>query len=321
MSSWTLKSTPPHDWFLCLDANEYFDHEHDPELIFEEGFTRPVPLKDRDVMVTAFFNGDPENPEFHFESPEALDKQEIEEANRALARIFGTNLDLRPLYEKAADDPVLGPMMNEFYGFKRMARANLFEDTINRIIEMRLSHKPTAKKMVYDVRKNYGSLVHGKAQNLPAWPRPHQLIKADPMSIRQLGPTRRKGEFIIGFAEDLLSGERDLEHLEQCDPAAFYDTISKVRGVGPTSAQQLMLFRERTDAVFPSNKSKGKEKGLRKWIILSYGGDPDSISEEDFAQMTANWKGYEAAALEFMFINWVVSEKEKKQNKKKKNST
>ena len=28
MSSWTLKSIPPHDWFLCLDVESYFDHEH-----------------------------------------------------------------------------------------------------------------------------------------------------------------------------------------------------------------------------------------------------------------------------------------------------
>ena len=137
------------------------------------------------------------------------------------------------------------------------------------------------------------------------------------MSIRQLepGPTKRKGEFIIGFAEDLLSGERDLNHLETCQPEVFYNTIQKVRGVGPTSAQQLMLFRERTDAIFPSNKTKGKEKGLRKWIILNYGGDPDSISEKEFKQLIENWHGYEAAALEYLFVNWVMSEKEKKRKK------
>lgn len=316
MSSWILKSTPPHDWFLCLDIDQYFDHEHNPERIFEEGFTRPIPVGDRDVIVTSFFNGDPENPEFHLESTEPLDKDEIKEANKNLARIFGTDLDLRPLYEKAADDPVLGSKLTDLYGLKRMARANLFEDTINRIIEMRLSHKPTAKKMVYKVRENYGSRITANDDSLPAWPRPHQLIKASPMSIRKLGPTKRKGEFIIGFAEDLLADEYDLNHLETCDPQTFYDTIKNVRGVGPTSAQQLMLFRNCADAYFPSNKSSGEEKGLRKWIIMSYGGDPDNITEEEFGQMIKNWEGYEAAALEFLFVNWVLSKKEKQQKKK-----
>ncbi|MDX1637156.1 MAG: hypothetical protein R3281_04240 [Balneolaceae bacterium] len=314
MSSWMLKSTPPHDWFLCLDIEQYFDHEHDPETIFEEGFTRPIPVGDRDVIVTAFFNGDVENPEFHCQSPEPLDKRDIEQANRSLARIFGTELDLRPLYDRLENDPVIGPKLTDLYGLKRMARANLFEDALNRIIEMRLSHKPTAKRMVHDVREKYGTTLVHNGKNIPAWPRPHQLVKADPMSIRNLGPTKRKGEFIIGMAEDILGGELDLDYLEECNSMEFYERIKEVRGIGPTSAQQLMLFRNRTDAVFPSNKKSGEEKGLRKWIILSYGGDPDSISEEDFQQMISDWEGYEAAALEFMFVSWVLSEKEKQRN-------
>lgn len=315
MSTWILKSTPPHDWFLCLDIEQYFDHEHDPEKVFEEGFTRPIPVGDRDVIITSFFNGDVEQPEFHIESQESLSKEEIELANKSLSRIFGTDLDLRPLYDRIDDDPVLSPKMTDLYGLKRMARANLFEDAINRIIEMRLSHKPTAKRMVHDVREKYGTTLVFNGKNIPAWPRPHQIVKADPMSIRELGPTRRKGEFIIGMAEDILAGELDLDYLEQCDPMEFYETIKEVRGIGPTSAQQLMLFRDTTEAAFPSNKKSGEEKGLRKWIIMSYGGDPDTIDEEDFQQMISNWKGFEAAALEFMFVNWVLSEKEKQRNK------
>lgn len=314
MSTWTLQSIPPHDWFLCLDIEQYFDHEHDPEKVFDEGFTRPIPVGDRDVIVTSYFNGDVDDPEFHMESAEPLDKDEIERANQSLARIFGTGLDLRPLYDRASDDPVLGPKLTDLYGLKRMARANLFEDAVNRIIEMRLSHKPTAKRMVFDVREKYGTALVHSGQTIPAWPRPHQLIKADPMSIRKLGPTRRKGEFIIGLAEKILAGNLDLDALEQADPYEFYETIMEVRGIGPTSAQQLMLFRNRTDAAFPSNKSSGEEKGLRKWIILSYGGGPDNISEEEFQNMIRSWKGYEAAALEFLFVNWVLSEKEKQRN-------
>lgn len=315
MSSWTLPSVPPHDWFLCLDVEAYFDHEHDPERIFEEGFTRPLPVGDRDVMVTVFFNGDPEQPEFHIRSAEPLDREEIAEVNRSLKRILGTELDLRPLYDKAADDPVLGEKLGNLYGLKRMARADLFEDTVNRIIRMRLSHKPTAKKMVYRVRENYGSLVSGDGITLPAWPRPHQLVRADPDAIRRLGPTRRKGEFLAGFAEDILSGEIDLQALEDCPPQEFFERISKVRGIGPTSAQQLMLFRSRPDAVFPSRLKKGEERGLRRWIIMSYGADPADTSEEEFQEMTANWEGYEAAAMEFLFVHWVLSEKAKKREK------
>jgi 3-methyladenine DNA glycosylase/8-oxoguanine DNA glycosylase len=313
MSTWTLKSIPPHDWFICLDIDPYFDHEHEPEKIFEEGFTRPLSLDDRDIIATVFFNGNPENPEFNVETNESLSKDEIQQANKVLARILGTNIDLKPFYDQASDDLVLGPKLNEFYGLKRMARGNLFEDIINRIVQMRLSHKPTAKKMVFRVRDAYGAHLTFNGKKLPAWPRPYQLAKANPAQIRKLGPTLKKGEYLVGLAQDMLAGNVNLEYLDkEADPQEFYDKISEIKGIGPTTGQDLMLFRERTDAVFPSNMTKGEEKGLRKWIIMSYNGDPSNTSQEEFESMIENWEGYEAAAIEFLFVNWIISSKKKK---------
>lgn len=315
MSTWTLKSIPPHDWFLCLDVESYFDHEHDPEKIFEEGFTRPIPIGDTDTVLTIFFNGDPEQPEFHIESDESLTKEEITHANKHLTKILGTDMDLRPLYEQAENDPVLGRKLMELYGLKRMTRATLFEDILYRIVQMQMNHKPTAKKMMFQIREAYGSaLMHGK-QNFPAWPRPHQLMKADPANIRKLGPTLRKGQYLVGLANDIVAGNVDMDDLMECEPQEFYDRITKIKGIGPTSGQDLMMMRGRTDAVFPSNKKAGEEKGLRRWIIYSYGEDPHNTSEERFQELIKNWKGYEAAALEFLHVNYVLKEKEEQAKK------
>ena len=315
MSSWTLKSIPPHDWFLCLDIESYFDHEHDPEKIFEEGFTRPVPIGDSDAIVTVFFNGDPENPEFHIESQESLSKEEISEANKSLAKIFGTDMDVRPLYDQAKDDPVLADKLNNLYGLKRMTRANLFEDILYRIVQMQMNHKPTAKRMMFDIRETYGTALMRGKESLPAWPRPHQLMKADPANIRKLGPTLRKGQYLVGLANDIVAGEVDMDHLSTCDPQTCYNELTSIKGIGPTSGQDLMMMRGRTDAVFPSNKKSGEEKGLRRWIIWSYGEDPHNTSEERFQELIQNWQGYEAAALEFLYANYILKEKEEQANK------
>ncbi|MBD3616183.1 MAG: hypothetical protein HUJ22_06370 [Gracilimonas sp.] len=315
MSSWTLKSIPPHDWFLCLDIESYFDHEHEPEKVFEEGFTRPIPIGDTDVIVTIFFNGDPENPEFHIESAETLSKNEISEANKSLAKILGTDMDIRPLYDQAKDDPVLGDKLTDLYGLKRMTRANLFEDILYRIVQMQMNHKPTAKKMMFKIREAYGAALMLGKKSLPAWPRPHQLMKADPANIRKLGPTLRKGQYLVGLANDIVAGNVDMNHLMTCGPKEFYDEITSIRGIGPTSGQDLMMMRGRTDAVFPSNKKSGEEKGLRRWIIWSYGEDPHNTSEDRFQKLIRNWKDYEAAGLEFLYVNYVLKEKEEQAKK------
>jgi len=148
MSSWTLTSTPPHDWYLCLDVESYFDHEHHPETMFEDGFTRPIPIGDRDVIITAFFNGDVDAPEFNIECKESLTNEEIEEANKSLAKIFGTNLDLRPLYDQAANDPILGDMIWLLEGLNEWTGGNCLEAIQNGLVEMHVTLKPTAKRLM-----------------------------------------------------------------------------------------------------------------------------------------------------------------------------
>lgn len=315
MSSWTLKSIPPHDWFLCLDIQSYFDHEHNPETMFEEGFTRPIPVGDHDVIVTVLFNGDPENPEFNIESKESLSKEEVEVASKGLSKILGTEMDIRPLYDNATNDPILGTKLSSLYGLKRMTRANLFEDIQNRIVEMQMNHKPTAKKMMYAIREAYGTALDYKGGSLPSWPRPHQLMKADPANIRKLGPTVRKGQYLVELADSIVSGNTSMEVIINADPDTAYELLNGIKGIGPTAAQDLMMMRGRTEASFPSNFQKGEEKGLRRWIIWSYGLDPNNTSEEKFKKLISTWKGYESAALEFMYVNWVLEEKERRARK------
>ena len=254
MSSWTLKSIPPHDWYLCLDVESYFDHEHEPEKMFEEGFTRPIPVDERDVIVTVYFNGDVDAPEFNIECKESLSKEEIEEASTVLSKIFGLDMDIRPLYDQAANDPVLGDKLSNLYGLKRMTRANLFEDIQYRIVQMQMNHKPTAKKMMYAIRETYGTALEYKGGTLAAWPRPFQLMKADPANIRKLGPTVRKGEYLVGLANDIVAGNVDMDWLSTCDPLTCYNTLTNIRGIGPSAGQDIMMMRGRTDSVFPSNK-------------------------------------------------------------------
>lgn len=317
MQHWTIRSTPPHDFFLCLDIDQYFDHEHDPMLIFEQGFTRPIPLSDRDVLMTVRFNGNPEEPEFAVSSHETITADEQAAATRAWRRILGCDIDLNPLYEAAANDPVLAPKFEELYGFKRVARASFLEDAVNRVIQTQISHKPTARKMVYGVREGYGQRLDGQGGPIASWPRPEQLAAGDPETMKKYGLSLRKGEYVVGLAREIVSGALDLAELETLSPQAFYERVTRIRGFGPTTAQDLMLYRNRPDAFFPSRLDKGEERGLRYWIIHSYGGNPNATSERAFQKMIAAWKGNEAAALEYLFADWVLNEKRRMLAKKR----
>lgn len=306
---WKLPSTPPHDFYLALNVQEYFDYEHEPERMLEQGFLRSIPLPTRDIAVEIHFNGDTEKPEFSISCEDVLSESEVVAANASLSRILGLGLDFRPFYDQAAKDPVLGRLLREFYGHKRIARATFFEDALNRIIQTQISHKPTAKKMVYQVRQAYGTRLMRQDKAVVAWPQPQALIGADPLQMKPYGLSLRKGEYVVGLAHEIVSGNFDPQAFEEDIPERAYARLTEIRGIGPTTAQDLIHMRSHTEGFFPSVIDKGQQKGLRRWIIWSYGGDPDLTTEEEFQDMIRSWKGFEAGAIEFLFLNWVVNER------------
>ncbi len=308
-----LPSIPPHDFWLTLDCGDYFLREQDPEAIYEKGFVRPLSLSTRDVLFVAKFNENPEEPGFDvsFPSQDELTPAEIAEATVQIERILGLKLDLRPLMEQAVDDYHLGAMVQEHHGFKRIAGASLFEDAFSDIIKSRISHKPTAKKMDQAVRRAFGTRFEHGGEEYFAYPRVENLVSAEPASFREFGISGRKAEYIIGLAILIHDGTIDLQELEDMSPDEFYIEIQKIRGIGPSTAQDLMLHRNRTDASFPSHLVKGEEKGLRRWVIRTYGKDPAEVSDEDFADLISAWKGAEGIAIEFLYYRWVLSQLKK----------
>ncbi|MFB6264652.1 MAG: hypothetical protein ABEL76_13660, partial [Bradymonadaceae bacterium] len=84
----------------------------------------------------------------------------------------------------------------------------------------------------------------------------------------------------------------------------------EVRGIGPWTAQSLMLRRNRSDARFPSHRSSGNEKGIRRWILQSYDMDPHETPEEEWQQLRSNWDGFEALVSQYLYYDWVVGRDE-----------
>jgi 3-methyladenine DNA glycosylase/8-oxoguanine DNA glycosylase len=309
--SFDIQSRAPHDFFLTLDVDDYFEEEYDAEEIFRGGFARPLTLKDRDVLAVIRWNENPEEPVFHVDFPDhKLTADEESEARLAVSRTVGAELDTRGFYDAVEHDDVLGPIVLQHYGFKRLSRANLFEDAMRSIIRTRISHGPTQKRMVKDVRKTWGQAFEWRDRTYFSYPRPSVLAKAEPQELREYGISKRKGEYVIGMAQEIVDGELDVHALEQMSPEDFYERVQEIRGIGPSTAQSLLLRRNRSDAVFPSEKSKGKEKGIRRWILMSYDMDPHETSEDEWQKLHDRWRGYETLVSQYFFYNWVMKRKE-----------
>lgn len=309
-----LTSQPPHDFYLALDVEDYWEAEHDPEEIITYGFVRPLSLSTRDVVAVVRWNEEIDEPWFDVAFPQhTLTASEANEARQQLQRVLGVELPIAPLMAQAADDVLLGPLLTKHYGFKRLARATLWEECVDDFVRSRIRHRPTARRMSQDVRRTWGSTFVVNDVTYYGYPRPETVRAVDPDAFREFGIARRKGEYIVGLAQAICDGAIDLGAIEAMAPDEFFEQIQQVRGIGPATAQGLMHFRARPDCTFPSlrDKKTGEERGMRRWFMRAYGLDPATASDADFAYATAAWAGYEAMALRFIYIDHMLNERKR----------
>jgi DNA-3-methyladenine glycosylase II len=96
-------------------------------------------------------------------------------------------------------------------------------------------------------------------------PGPEQLLEASEEDLRGCGLSGRKTEYVRDLARHVLSGELELDRLEQLDDEQVIEEIVAVRGLGRWTAEMFLLFHlQRPDVL------SGGDLGIRKAIQVEY---------------------------------------------------
>lgn len=99
-----------------------------------------------------------------------------------------------------------------------------------------------------------------------ATPSPEQLLAAREEDLRAAGLSGRKTEYVRDLASHVLSGELELDRLDQISDEEAIEEIVAVRGLGRWTAEMfLLLHLERPDVL------SGGDLGIRKAIQIEYG--------------------------------------------------
>ena len=97
-------------------------------------------------------------------------------------------------------------------------------------------------------------------------PSPEQLLEAREEDLRAAGLSGRKTEYVRDLASHVLSGELELDRLDQLSDEEVVEEIVAVRGLGQWTAEMFLLFHlERPDVL------SGGDLGIRKAIQIEYG--------------------------------------------------
>jgi DNA-3-methyladenine glycosylase II len=96
-------------------------------------------------------------------------------------------------------------------------------------------------------------------------PAPEQLLEASEADLRGAGLSGRKVEYIRDLASHVLSGELELERLDELSDQEATAEIVAVRGLGQWTAEMFLLFHlERPDVL------SGGDLGIRKAVQIEY---------------------------------------------------
>lgn len=97
-------------------------------------------------------------------------------------------------------------------------------------------------------------------------PSPEQLLDANEEDLRACGLSGRKTEYIRDLAAHVISGELELDRLEELNDEEVIEEIVAVRGLGQWTAEMFLLFHlQRPDVL------SGGDLGIRKAVQVEYG--------------------------------------------------
>ncbi|CAG7627117.1 DNA-3-methyladenine glycosylase 2 [Paenibacillus allorhizosphaerae] len=216
-----------------------------------------------------------------------------EEINDAVTRYvrdwFDLDTDLEPFYELAGSDPLLQKVVNEFYGLRIMGIPDLFEALCWGIIgqQINLAFAYTLKRRFVEA---FGEQTEYNGMKYWIFPEPHRIAERSVEDLTSLQMTTKKSEYIIGVAQLMAEGLLSKEGLLQAGGlAAVEKQLVKIRGIGPWTANYVIMRCLRMPAAFPID-----DVGLHNAIkhLLGLDQKPSIAHIRQLSSSWGDWKAY-----------------------------
>ncbi len=229
MTTTQLTIQGPYDLGLSLRARASFSPEPEPDTTRLQAAVRieerPALLEVRQATGDASV--------LQVTSPDDVDSERLREQAGWMVL---AELDVRPFYRRAKNDPIIGPLARRFRGMKPIRPATLFEMAIDAVIEQQIS-LAAARRIRARVVEHFGERKDG----LWIFPGPEVLGHAPQHALRQCGLSNRKAEYITGLARKVVDESFDLNSLKGMSDEEVRSVIGEIRGFGRWSADYILI--------------------------------------------------------------------------------
>ncbi len=293
----TIEPKPPYDFDLTAAYATYFRGHYGAERFDDGIFRRLLDCGGHLCLVGVRSVGTAGSPLLEVEietSGTSLDVDLVSGIKRQVAWILGTDQDLEPLYRRTMHDPAMESLVRGLKGLHIPHTASVYEALVLAILGQQISSH-VARMVRTLLIRTYGPSADVSGETYYAFPRPETIVAAGIEGLRGIKFNARKGEYIVGIAERVESGELDLEGLKRQPDEEVVSALIGIRGVGLWTAQWLLIRAlGRRDGFPHGDLALGRLLG-----ILVNGGPP--LSPQEALEYSRRWSPFRSYVTTYLF--------------------
>ena len=141
-------------------------------------------------------------------------------------------------------------------------------------------------------RSIYGRLIEQFGGRAPT---PQELLDADPEVVRSAGLSRPKVNYLRSLAEHVVSGELELDRLQERGDEEVTREVTAVKGLGQWTADMFLIFHLGRPDVLPVG-----DLGVRRAVERAYGLEALPTAEE-LERLGERWAPYRSLAALYLW--------------------
>jgi DNA-3-methyladenine glycosylase II len=183
-----------------------------------------------------------------------------------IEKMLGIRRDLRPFYRFGDKDEYVARLVRGFLGFKPPRFPSVYEALINAIACQQISLN-VAIALLNRVTRTWGRPWKASGEDLHAFPFPGDLARASVVNLKALGFSASKARAIIAVSQEVIQAGVNLESLARKTDAAVVAELTGLPGIGPWSAEYVMLRGLGRTHIFPGDDS-GARRSLQLFLDL-----------------------------------------------------
>ncbi len=220
----------------------------------------------------------------------------IDEAyiRRYISHWLHLDADLRPFYDFAAKDNVLGLLVTRYKGLRLIGIPELFEALTWSIMGQQIT-----LGFAYTLRQRFiqafghHAVIDGKDHYV--YPHPAVIAALEPATLISMQFSRSKADYIIRLAQSMTAGHLTVEQLENMNYQQARDHLVSFRGIGNWSANYVLMKYHRHHQALPLEDA-GLHNALKYQLQLTA-----KPSLADVKTYTQHWGEHAAYATFYLW--------------------